>query len=309
MGIEHVRRYGLGPRKLSCAVLAVVLFLIFCTAANAQSVTVATAGDIACSPDSDPDYKGGDGTPTDCQMKATSDLILERGVDAVLTLGDNQYSQGRLGAFESSYEKTWGRFKDVTYPSPGNHEYLTTQGRGYYAYFGDAARDPEKGYYSFDVGNWHLVALNSNCNAVGGCGEGSEQLKWLKENLVENQNKCTLAFWHHPRFSSGRHGSDKAYDGFWKALTDAGAELVFSGHDHHDERFAPQTLYGEGIRQFVVGTGGKGLRPINVKYVNSEAFFSDTFGVLFLTLNENSYDWSFVSISGETLDSGMGSCH
>lgn len=306
------KRHVFTPHYLSYAVLTVFLFLTACTAATAQSVTVAAAGDIACSPDSDPDYNGGQGTPTDCQMKATSDLILERGVDAVLTLGDNQYSQGRLGAFEGSYEKTWGRFKAATYPAPGNHEYYMDGASGYYAYFGDAARDPEKGYYSFDLGAWHLIALNSNCDPVGGCGEGSKQLEWLKKDLAENQGKCTLAYWHHPRFSSGRHGSNGTYDSFWQVLTNAGAELALSGHDHNYERFAPQTPGGEatteGVRQFVVGTGGKGLRPIKKARDNSEVFVSDAFGVLFLTLNEGSYDWSFVSTSGETLDSGTESC-
>lgn len=305
----HSKRHDFRPHYLGYTILMAFFLLTACAAANAQSITVAAAGDIACSPDSDPDYNGGKGTPADCQMKATSDLILERDVDAVLTLGDNQYSQGRLGAFEESYDPTWGRFKDITYPAPGNHDYRTRGAEGYFTYFGDTARS-EDGYYSFDLGDWHLVALNSNCDDVG-CGEDSAQLEWLKKELAENKSKCTLAYWHHPRFSSGRHGSNGTYNGFWQVLTDAGAELVLSGHDHNYERFAPQTPDGEtsveGVRQFVVGTGGKGLRPLKQERDNSETFVSD-FGVLFLTLNEDSYDWSFVSISGETLDSGQASC-
>ena len=291
---------------------AVLIFLLTaCTSLAAAQVTVAAAGDIACSPNSDPNFNGAEGTPENCQMKATSDLILERNVDAVLTLGDNQYSKGRLGAFEGSYDKTWGRLKELTHPAPGNHDYYTDGAEGYFTYFGEAARDDETGYYSFDLGDWHLVALNSNCGKVS-CDEDSAQVEWLRKDLVENTAKCTLAYWHHPRFSSGRHGNDRRLNALWEVLTEADADLVLSGHDHNYERFAPQTADGEkdagGVRQFVAGTGGVGLRPVKNVRKNSEAVVTDEFGVLFLTLEENSYTWEYISTMGETLDSGTESC-
>lgn len=292
--------------------MALAIFILAAGASGyAHSVTIAAAGDIACSPDSDRNYKGGNGNEANCRMKATSDLILAREVDAVLSLGDNQYSRGRLGAFEGSYDPTWGRLNDITYPVPGNHDYYTNGAEGYFDYFGETARD-ENGYYSFDLGAWHLVALNSNCDDVG-CDEDSEQVMWLEQDLMENARKCTLAYWHHPRYSSGRHGDDERTNALWGVLLKAEAELALSGHDHNYERFAPQTADGEedleGVRQFVVGTGGVGLRPIKNVRDNSKAVIAGEFGVLFLTLDEESYEWSFVNISGETLDSGAGVCH
>lgn len=309
---------SLFPLLLSGTALSVALTAVLTLSAcavHAQKLTIAAAGDIACSPQSDKHYNGGMGTPENCQMKATSDLILARDVDAVLTLGDNQYSTGRLGAYEASFGATWGRFKNLIYPVPGNHEYFTTPGAGYYAYFGDAARDPTKGYYSFDLSSWHLIALNSNCDSVGGCGEGSEQLEWLKADLAANASACTLAFWHHPRFSSGRHGNNPKYQAFWEQLYAAGAELVLGGHDHHYERFAPQTPQAEldaerGLRAFVVGTGGKSLYSAQKRAVNSEVVGVGTFGVLFLTLGPGQYSWLFESAAGaDFTDRGSGSCH
>lgn len=276
-----------------------------------ERVTIAAAGDIACSP-SDGNYNSGDGLSNYCGMKATSDLILSHSVDAVLALGDLQYSQGRLGAFEASYDPTWGRFKAITYPAPGNHEYYTADASGYYSYFGQQAGDPAKGYYSFNLADWHLVALNSNCDAVGGCGEGSAQLEWLQADLAANPSTCTLAYWHHPRFSSGPHGSDPITSALWDTLQAAGATLVLSGHDHSYERFALQTSAGDlataGLRQFVVGTGGIGFYDEKQLQAHSEVLIQDEFGVLFLTLEPASYTWSFESIAGEVLDAGTENC-
>jgi hypothetical protein len=214
-----------------------------------------------------------------------------------------------------SYDLSWGRFKGMTYPAPGNHEYYTTDAVGYYDYFGSAAGDRTKGYYSFDLGSWHIVVLNSDCHRVGGCGVGSAQEQWLRADLAANPTACTLAYWHHPRFSSGMHGSHVEYVPFWNALYEHGAELVLTAHDHNYERFAPQDANGtadslRGVRQFVVGTGGKSLRSLASLQPNSEVFDGDTFGVLKLTLHSGSYDWEFVpELGGSFTDAGSEACH
>jgi len=301
------RRYqATAPRRaILIGIVPLCLIMARGTLASAQSVTVAAAGDIAC----DPNHGTASGNA--CQMQATSDLILAAGADAVLALGDLQYPGGELNGFRRSFDASWGRLDDILYPVPGNHEYLTRRAEGYYNYFRYHAVGAP-GYYSFDLGAWHVVALNSNCNAVGGCDAASPQVAWLQHDLAANQSTCTLAFWHQPRFSSGHHGSDTTYSAFWNVLAAAGTEIVLSGHDHHYERFAPQTSSGQpdpaGIRQFVVGTGGKGLRAVEQTERNSEAIVAGEFGVLFLTLNESDYAWSFVSITGETSDYGAGLC-
>jgi acid phosphatase type 7 len=283
-------------------------FLVFCLLASfsiAQEVTIAAAGDISCTTGKAP----GDES---CRMMATSDLILNANVDAVLALGDLQYPDGTLYDFENSYALTWGRFKDKTYPAIGNHEYGNL-GQGYFAYFGERAGAPDKGYYSFDLGTWHLVALNSNCWAVGGCTEDSPQGVWLREDLTAHANRCTLAFWHHPRFNSGKHGDNADTVGLWNILTERKAEVLLHGHSHIYERFAPQLSDGtpsaDGLRQFIVGTGGVNLYRIEKETPNSEFTNDRNFGVLFMTLKEGSYDWKFVNIAGETLDAGEGICH
>lgn len=275
---------------------------------------VAAAGDIACDP-ADSNFNGGAGRGNACRMKATSDLLVGMDLGGVLVLGDNQYEDGALAKFRQSYDPTWGRLKSITRPAVGNHEYLLPNASGYFSYFGTAAGDPQKGYYSYELGTWHLIALNSNCASVGGCRAGSPQELWLKADLASNPAACTLAYWHHPRFSSGLHGSDAAYDAFWRDLYEAGTDVVLVGHDHDYERFAPQDPNGvadpvRGIRQFVVGTGGrshywfKGIQP------NSEVRDWNTFGVLVMTLRSLGYDWRFIPESGRSFsDSGRGFCH
>jgi acid phosphatase type 7 len=167
-----------------------------------NTAVVAAAGDIACDP-KDPHYNHGSGTAERCHTKATSDLLLGIHPDAVLTLGDDQYQRGSLAAFLESYAHTWGRLKATTHPAAGNHEYWTRDAAGYFAYFGNAAGSPGKGYYSFNLNNWHLIALNSNCQHVGGCGFGSPQEQWLQEDLRVHPGNCILAYLHHARFSSG----------------------------------------------------------------------------------------------------------
>jgi hypothetical protein len=230
------------------------------------------------------------------------------------TAGDNSNDHGLMEQYTSCFSPTWGQFMDRLHPSPGNHDYTYDSGAAYYAYFGAAAGEAGKGYYSFDEGAWHVVMLNSNCNYVD-CGEQSQQVQWLAEDLAAHPNRCTLAIWHHPRFSSGLAGSNGLYP-FWQALYDHGADLVINGNDHDYERFAPQDPLGNadperGIREFVVGTGGAGQRGFaNEVQPNSEARNTGTFGVLKLTLYAERYDWEFIPVAGgEFRDSGSGECH
>ena len=228
-------------------------------------------------------------------------------------LGDVQYEDGTLTKYQQSYDPSWGRLKNITRPAVGNHEYLTGGASGYFSYFGATAGDKTKGYYSYNVGAWHIIALNSNCSQVGGCGTGSPQEQWLKADLAANPTMCTIAYFHHPRFSSGQHGNNTSYDAFWKAFYAAGVEIVLNGHDHIYERFAPQNPSAaadpKGIQQFTVGTGGKNHTTIVSIQPNSVVRNTDTYGFLKLTLHANSYDWQFVPEPGKTFtNSGTRNC-
>lgn len=279
--------------------------------ASSDPVIVA-AGDIVC----------GNNTPagTACKHAETAGLIGSINPNAVLLLGDNQYEDGTYAEYNVLYGPTWGQYKSITYPSVGNHEYNTPNASGYFDYFNGVgvqvgqAGDRAKGYYSFNIGAWHVVALNSNCGNVGGCGVGSAQEVWLKADLAANSKVCTLAYWHHPRFSSGVHGNNSATQALWDALYIAKADLILAGHDHNYERFAPMTATGvldntAGIRSFVVGTGGKEQRSLGTTKANSVVRSNNSFGVLKLSLHPTSYDWQFVSIAGNTLaDAGSSNC-
>ena len=285
---------------------------------------VAAAGDIACDP-SNFYFNDGRGMANRCHQRATSDLLVNAGLKAVLPLGDLQYYCGAQAAFMASYDPSWGRVKAITHPTPGNHDYQASGGygcsppggQGYFAYWGAAAGDPSKGYYSFDVGSWHLVSVNSNCEAIGGCGPGSPQERWLRGDLAAHSRaRCTLAYWHQPPFSSRVAQSDKPRTlALLQDLYDAGAEVLLNGDEHHYERFAPQTPQGvadpaRGIREFVVGTGGEDLRPFGATVPNSEVRRDDTFGVLELVLRPASYSWQFVPEAGGSFtDSGSSPCH
>ena len=229
----------------------------------------------------------------------------------VFTAGDNVYSSGTPDQFARCYEPNWGRHKARTRPSPGNHDYQTPLGAGYYAYFGAQAGDPGLGYYSYDLGGWHIISLNSNVPMVA----GSPQERWLRADLAAHPAKCTLAYWHHPRFSSGEHGNSRAPEPLWRALYAANADVVINGHDHTYERFAPQTPRGvrdtvRGIREFVVGMGGAGFYDFPIVRANSEVRHNRTHGVIKLTLRPDGYDWEFVPVAGGTFrDSGSGRCH
>jgi hypothetical protein len=258
------------------------------------------AGDIAAC-DSDGD-------------EATADL-LDSLTGTVATLGDTVYESGTPQEFAECYEPAWGRHKSRTRPAVGNHEYLTGEATGYYNYFGAAAGDPQKGYYSYELGSWHIVVLNSNCSRVGGCHQGSPQEQWLRQDLAAHPTACTLAYWHHPRFSFGKYDDNEATRRLWQALYDAGAEIVLAGHDHNYQRYVPLNPDGtqddaRGIRQFVVGTGGANHTPLGNPPPNVEASNDDTFGVLQLTLHPTSYDWQFLPISSQSYtDVGSGACH
>lgn len=277
---------------------------------TADPVIVA-AGDISC------------GTGTDaglpCKDAETAALIGQVNPVAVLLLGDNQYENGTLADFSAFYDPTWGAYKTITHPSAGNHEYNTAGAAGYYDYFNGVgvqagpAGDRSKGYYSFNIGSWHAVVVNSNCASIGGCGAGSVQEQWLRADLAANTTMCTVAYWHHPLFSSG--GNNSSMQAIWQALYDHNADLVLAGHVHNYERFGPQTATAtldaaRGIRSFVVGTGGKSLNGFGTPQPNSELRDNTSFGVLRLTLHDSSFDWQFVPVPGNTLaDAGTASCH
>ena len=233
----------------------------------------------------------------------------------VFTLGDNVYPSGTPKQFRACYDPTWGRHKARTRPVPGNHDYRTPGAAGYFHYFGEAAGDPTSGNYSYDLGTWHIIVLNSNCSDIGGCGPGSRQEKWLRADLAAHPAPCAAAMWHHPRYSSAEHGDDTDMRHLWRILYEAGVEVALSGHDHTYERFAPQDADGRtdldrGIRQFVVGTGGKERYEFEKIDTGSEVRNNKTFGVLKLTLHPDFYDWEFVPVAGSTFtDKGSWKCH
>ena len=286
------------------------------------------AGDIAC---------GAKSTGATCAQARTADLILAQNPDAVLALGDIQYECGSAEDFAAYFDPSWGRFKAKIRPSIGNHEYqvsnATTGGNcvgaisgagGYFSYFGDAASPLEpgciikcKGYYSWDIGGWHMISINDQCSHVGGCGKGSPEEEWLAADLASHPNACTLAYFHEPRWSSGNHGNIDRSSAFWDDFYAAGVDVVLNGHDHDYERFSPQDPTGKlddarGIRQFVVGTGGRNETNLSKGGViaNSEVFNNKAFGALKLTLRADGYDWAFMPVDiGGFEDSGTARCH
>jgi len=266
------------------------------TASGGSQVLLA-AGDIAsCSSSGD----------------AATATLLDGLAGTVVTLGDNAYPDGTAADFANCYAPTWGRHKARTRPSPGNHDYHTSGATGYYNYFGTSAGPSGRGYYSYDLGDWHIVSLNSNVSMSA----GSAQEQWLRADLAANTRRCTLAYWHHPRFSSGTaHGNFSGAQPIWQALYDFDADVALAGHEHNYERFAPQTPTGTadptgGIREFVVGTGGVGHYSGHSAIPNSEVFDGSTFGVLKLTLSATSYTWQFIPVAGQSFtDRGSGTCH
>jgi hypothetical protein len=287
--------------------LAVLLLLLSFTvsiggrAAKAGSdPVIEVAGDIACS---------GWASSGVCHEKATADILMATAPTLILALGDNQYLRGSLSDYQSYFGQTWGKMKSKIRPVPGNHEYQTAGAKGYFGYFGALAGDPTQGYYSYDVGTWHVIALNS---AIAH-DAASKQLDWLKWDLLYHPRQCSLAYWHHPRWSSGEHGNDPSVDPFWQLLYAHHTDIILNGHDHDYERFARQTPGGVrtpyGIREFVVGTGGKSHYSFVSVQPNSLARNGNTFGVLRLVLHPTSYSWRFLPEAGKTFtDSGWNSC-
>ena len=315
-----------GARLLACAAAVLACLSLSVPGARAADPVVAAAGDIACDTSSEW-YNRGNGSEGHCRQRATSDLLVGGGFSAVLPLGDIQYHVGALSDFQAVFDPTWGRVKSIIRPVPGNHEYSTSNARGYFDYFNGEGRDNgpagqrDKGYYSFDVGSWHLIALNTLCDqidrgtAANGCAPGSPQERWLQADLASHRTSCTLAYWHSPRFNSGLRGNSPLSQTFWDVLYKAGADIVLSGDAHSYERFAPQDPAGNfdpvrGIRSFVVGTGGVFFTGWSKIKPNSEVRNNKTFGVLALTLRPNSYEWRFLPEAGKTFtDTGGGTCH
>lgn len=291
-------------------------------------LAVLCGGLVLASPDSSPEVAlaqsqdpvlvgAGDIAKCGWTQDESTGQLLDSMAGTVFTLGDNVYPDGTLSEFNNCYGPAWGRHKDRTRPSPGNHDYHVSGAAGYYTYFGTAASPLDanctsdcKGYYSYNLGAWHIIVLNNEIDH----SPGSAQVQWLRADLAAHQNVCTLAYWHKPRFSSGFHGNNPGLQPFWDALYEYEADVVLNGHDHDYERFAPQNPNGQadptrGIREFVVGTGGFSLYPFITEEPNSEIRNSTTWGVLKLTLHPTSYDWEFIPIAGQTFtDVGSANC-
>jgi acid phosphatase type 7 len=260
----------------------------------------------------------GAGDIADCNSLAGAEAtakLLDQVPGTVMAVGDLAYPNGTADNFKC-YDRTWGRAKSRTRPAPGNHEFHSSGATPYFDYFGSTAGAPGDGFYSYELGAWHIIVLNSECVDVGGCDSGSREEKWLRADLAAHPSSCKLAYWHKPLFSSGgAHGNDLEITPLWQALYDAHADVVINGHDHNYERFARQDPQGHpddsrGIREFVVGTGGKNLRPFGTIKANSEVRNNEAFGVLKLTLRPSGYDWLFLSQEGRTFtDSGTTACH
>ena len=317
---EHRR----GWRPLVAMIIVAGVFACVAQAGVASAAVVAAAGDIACDP-ADAGYHGGLGTAKTCRQMYTSDLLVAGTWDAVLPLGDNQYDCGGLLAFQQSYAASWGRVDpSIVHPVPGDGEYATSGGTdcssagdaaGYYSYFGSAAGSPGQGYYSYDVGDWHLIALNAQCTHVP-CKKNSAQEKWLVADLQAHTNLCTLVYWHQPHFSSAKGGGTGKVAQFWTDIYSHGADVLLNAHAHIYERFAPMDPTGAvdpvtGVRQFTVGTGGKSHGKIATILPSSESRDVSTFGILKLTLDSASYSWEFMPAAGTGTftDSGSYPCH
>ncbi len=267
---------------------------------SSDPVILVGAGDIA-SCGTDPFSSGAEQTAL-LLDDIKSNLAVDDFESSVFTAGDGAYPDGTLTEFQTCYDPTWGRHFDWTNPSPGNHEYHTPGADGYFTYFGARAGDPSEGYYSYDIGSWHVVALNSNCSQIGGCDLGSPQNNWLRADLTASSAPCTVAYLHHTPHSSGDHGNNMGTQPLMDVLYEFGAEILVGGHDHTYERFTPQDADGvpdlaNGVRLFVVGSGGAGLYAFRTPIANSEARFNSLYGILKLTLHPSSYDWEYIPVA------------
>ncbi len=322
----RLRSYGMTSRirSLLPKVLVVLLALAACSPADETTTPASTAPTSTTTQPTttttttvpEPPILFAVGDIASCRSdgdEATAALLDESDAP-IATLGDNVYERGTHDEFAECFEPSWGRHKDRIRPAPGNHDYGVRDAAGYYDYFGDAAGPRGEGWYSYDLGSWHVIALNSVCSVVG-CEAGSAQEQWLRADLAAHAGAdCTLAYWHHPRFSSGLHGSDESMHDLVQALYEHGADVVLAGHDHHYERFAPLDPSGApdpegGIRHFVAGTGGNRTYPIGPALEGSEARFTNGYGLLRLELRERSYSWEYIGVPGvEFTDTGTGTC-
>lgn len=300
--------------------VAALVWWLWPSCSTREAWHVAAAGGMACASD---DFRFAEGTGKDgwCQQQAVSDLVVGKNLDVFFGLGDYQYEEAKSKDYAAVYDPSWGRVRAITRPALGNQEYKVHEANTFSTYFGGAV-DTTKGWYSYEIGPWHIVVLNSNCAIVDGCGEGSEQLKWLRADLAKNDAACTLAYWHHPRFTTGLWGNEKNVDAFWRVLADAGADVVVAAHEHDYERFVPMDADGrpaaDGIRSFVAGTGGQAVygpdgntaargSPL-APNLGSARRIDNQHGVLFFTLTKDTYHWNFTGLDGEALDEGDGTC-
>jgi hypothetical protein len=307
---------------VGAAAIAALVAVVFVSSAAARQghahaaappdPLIAAAGDIACDPSSS-NFRNGNGTSSSCKQKATSDLVLSEPIDAVLTLGDNQYQCGSTQQFQQSFDPSWGRFKAMIHPVPGDNEYESGSGcprdaAGYFQYFGAAAGN-SRGDTAFTLGKWRLIGLNAECGHAGGCGASSPQATFLRTEL--GTATCTVVYWHQPYYN-GTSRTSSSYRAFWDILYAQHADIVLNGHLHNYARFAPQDAGGHvdqagGVRQFIVGTGGRSLFSLdgsrNVETTTKQ------YGILELRLHATSYHWAFVNTAGTVVDSGDADCH
>lgn len=281
-------------------------------ASSSAPVTVAAVGDIVCNAQeqeqsrTDPAHQG------ECGSDAVLAVVKKAKPSVVLLLGDVQYETGAVQEYAQSFTPTWGVLKKNSYPVVGNHEYKTPGARGYFDFWGAQTGTAGQGWYSFTLGAWHVVALNSNCDQVD-CGPDSAQVRWLKADLAQHPSRCTLGIWHHPVWNDGRHGPTPAMRPALQALYDAGADLVLNGHDHNYQRFAPRAPEGSvdserGVRQIVNGAGGRSHYSLTKR--SAQVANGDTYGALILTLRADGYSWAFTPAAGGTFkDAGSASCH
>jgi hypothetical protein len=307
-GRFRLRFATLLTNKFMFAIYSVLLLLICFRSgvlAQSQDVVLVGAADI-----------GGCG-PTPSHSWATA-ALLDSIPGTVFAAGDLAYPNGAETEFTRCYDATWGRHRSRTTPVPGVHDFIPPNAQGYFNYFGPIAGDPTKGYYSYNYGAWHVIIINDICTSsagVNGCTATSAEGQWLQADLAANPTTCTVAIWHQPLYSSTTSAVTTAMRTFWQILYNARADLVINGHAHNYERFASQDPNGNldltnGLREFVVGTGGESLQAFTTSAPNSEVRNSSTYGVLKLTLHATSYDWQFVHVAGQTFtDSGSQVCH
>ena len=254
------------------------------------------------------------GSDTDDQTAYTLDWLIQAYPQAqIFTVGDNVQIMGEAHEYANCFHPTWGQFKERIHPSPGNHDWFTEEGKAYFEYFGEAAGPAGLGYYSYDHGSWRMISLNSNCEQRD-CSAESAQMQWLRAELLANQNRCTMVYWHHPRWDSGTVPIDPAADVFWRTAAENGADIVVNGHDHHYERFTPIDAQGnpdsQGTRPFIIGTGGAWLFELGKPLPITEARDNTTYGIMVFYLHPEQYEWAFVPVDGGKFwDTGEGECH